>query len=410
MGLLTAASSARDDAVVESTHDEQARGWRRWLIFLARIGIPSDPYLDDFDPPSRLRLLGAFAESVRVGDYADKRPSQPYVAATAKKYVDQVGKTFLGSHRPDPRLDPSGNTSALLQRQFRGYKNSDKPSTGQKALPPSVLIRMFEVANSPTTLLLSNLAIAAFFHAMRSCEYLVVPGDRRTSPLLLQDVSFYSASVLLLHDSPQIAQADAVTIRFRWQKTDVRQATITMYRTDDPILCPIRAWAAIIRHVRHLPGASDSTLVCAASRAPSGSFQLLTGSDMVTLIRAAVADLGHTSLGFTPADVGTHSIRSGAAMAMHLAGVAVYTIMLIGRWRSDAFMRYLRPQVLQFTHQVSRRMVDVNHFFHVPSSRDAFESPATHPSSSPRLRSLHLAGNSDRVLPQNPFKLPRHGN
>jgi len=283
------------------------------------------------------------------------------MAATTKRHVDQVGQAFLGSHRPDPRLDLSGKPSGLLQRQYRGYKNADKPTTGQKALPPSVLIRMFHLANSTTTLLLANLAIAGFFYAMRSCEYLMVQGDRRTAPLRLQDVSFYSDSVLLSHSCASLHTADAVSICFRWQKTDIRQATITMYRTDDHILCPIRAWAAIIRHVRDLPGSSESTLVCSASSTTPGSFHLLSGPDMVTFIRAAVTDLGQNFLGFGPADVGTHSIRSGAAMAMHLAGVAVYTIMLIGRWRSDAFMRYLRPQVLQFTHQIATRMVQVNH-------------------------------------------------
>eukprot|EP00978_Attheya_sp_CCMP212_P021308 scaffold62029_cov65-Attheya_sp.AAC.1 len=43
-------------------------------------------------------------------------------------------------------------------------------------------------------------------------------------------------------------------------------------------------------------------------------------------------------------DIGTHSIRSAAAMAMYLAGVPVFTIMLIGRWSRDAFLHYIRRQ------------------------------------------------------------------
>jgi hypothetical protein len=38
---------------------------------------------------------------------------------------------------------------------------------------------------------------------------------------------------------------------------------------------------------------------------------------------------------------------------MHMAGVPVYTIMLIGRWSSDAFLIYLRTQVMQFTQRIS---------------------------------------------------------
>ena len=44
-------------------------------------------------------------------------------------------------------------------------------------------------------------------------------------------------------------------------------------------------------------------------------------------------------------------------MAMYLNEVPVYTIMLIGRWSSDAFLRYIRRQVQQFSAGVSARMI-----------------------------------------------------
>ena len=43
-------------------------------------------------------------------------------------------------------------------------------------------------------------------------------------------------------------------------------------------------------------------------------------------------------------------------MAMYMANVPVYTIMLIGRWCSNAFLVYLRKQVKEFTAGVSRLM------------------------------------------------------
>ena len=55
-----------------------------------------------------------------------------------------------------------------------------------------------------------------------------------------------------------------------------------------------------------------------------------TGKDMPTPIRKAVADMGTDRLGFTLEDCGTHSIRSAAAMAMHMASVPAYTILTIG--------------------------------------------------------------------------------
>ena len=44
-------------------------------------------------------------------------------------------------------------------------------------------------------------------------------------------------------------------------------------------------------------------------------------------------------------------------MEMYLAGVPVYTIMLIGRWLSNAFLRYIRKQVEQFLCHVAKQML-----------------------------------------------------
>ena len=62
----------------------------------------------------------------------------------------------------------------------------------------------------------------------------------------------------------------------------------------------------------------------------------ITSSEMVEALRAAVGSIGEETLGFKMKEVGTHSIRSGAAMAMYLGECPVYTIMMIGRWSSDA--------------------------------------------------------------------------
>ena len=74
---------------------------------------------------------------------------------------------------------------------------------------------------------------------------------------------------------------------------------------------------------------------------------------------------GESKLGFKAEEVGTHSIRSGAAMSMYLGEAPVFTIMMIGRWSSDAFLRYIRKQVEQFSHNVSRRMLRFESFRHI---------------------------------------------
>jgi hypothetical protein len=53
-------------------------------------------------------------------------------------------------------------------------------------------------------------------------------------------------------------------------------------------------------------------------------------------------------------------------MGMFLAGTPVYTIMLMGRWLSDAFIRYIRKQMLSLGHSISAKMLTYEQFFTVP--------------------------------------------
>lgn len=65
--------------------------------------------------------------------------------------------------------------------------------------------------------------------------------------------------------------------------------------------------------------------------------------------------------------IGTHSNRSAVAMAMYLTGIPTYTIMLVGRWSSDAFLLYIRKQVQEFTRGVSNHMINTSSFYTIPN-------------------------------------------
>ena len=69
-----------------------------------------------------------------------------------------------------------------------------------------------------------------------------------------------------------------------------------------------------------------------------------------------VHEYPHT-LGFKISEIGTYSLRPGAAMAMTLDQIPVSLRMMIGRWSSDAFLKYTRKQVEQCRHNVAQRMI-----------------------------------------------------
>jgi hypothetical protein len=117
-----------------------------------------------------------------------------------------------------------------------------------------------------------------------------------------------------------------------------------------------------------------------------------------------VRAIGRDILGFDAFEVGTHSLRSAAAMAMYLAGVPVYTIMLIGRWSSDAFLRYIRRQVQEFSAGVSQRMLVSDSFFMIPelSSR---EDPRTRHHCHNYSNRSHIGLDAQQLSTQPPFAL-----
>jgi hypothetical protein len=64
---LVAAETAREGAVTGSTHENQARSWRRFNKYLDSIGLAHDPYLESFSRSQRNRIIGAFAMALRQG-------------------------------------------------------------------------------------------------------------------------------------------------------------------------------------------------------------------------------------------------------------------------------------------------------------------------------------------------------
>ncbi len=94
------------------------------------------------------------------------------------------------------------------------------------------------------------------------------------------------------------------------------------------------------------------------------------------LLKDGVNAIGETKLGIQHSEVGTHSIRSGVTMAMYLAGVPIFLIMLIGCWSSLAFLKYIRKQVQKFSHGISSKMIKVKSFKHInnPTTTNTMDS------------------------------------
>ena len=364
MADLIAAETAHEEAVTRKTHDVQARAWRRWKLYTESIGC-DDPFLDGLDKASKIKLMGAFAMALREGRYS-RRAHDTLVEATIRNTISYVAQTFREEGRPNPTRDDDGELGRLLSRLYRSFRNRDPAEKQQKAIPLCVLKELANLRSTEKQKAVYQLSLGAFFFAMRSCEYVEVKdySSRRTKRLCLRNLCFRRDGAVLPHDDPNLHLADTISILFEKQKKEERNDEITQHSSGETLLNPTRLWAAITKRIRSYPGANDDTPVSAVWR--NNRIEHITADDIINAIDAAADSIGYERLGLQKGDLGTHSIRSGAAMAMYLDEVPIYTIMMLGRWSSDAFLRYIRKQVEQFSHNISKRMIKHQEFRHIP--------------------------------------------
>ena len=135
-------------------------------------------------------------------------------------------------------------------------------------------------------------------------------------------------------------------------------------RSGVPILCPIEAWASVVkRHQEDFPGSKGEKLPVSYCRTRGKSWEV-TASQVTRLLRKVCSsgDSGR-KYGFHEDEIGTRSIRSGAAMALAIQGGNTdEKIRILGRWKSLAFLTYIRPQVLEWSGGMAADMARTKSF------------------------------------------------
>ena len=268
----------------------------------------------------------------------------------------------------------------MIRRQSRSYKKVDPPTKHQKAIPPEVYRQLLRTSTKQREKARATLLAGALFFCMRSCEYSKTPAhEQKTRTIRPCDIIFRAGARIIPHDHPLLHLAPSVTIIFGIQKSEVMDEPINQYRSGDPELCPVQHWANVVRRLRSYPNYNDKWPVY--TYFDGTKFSDLSSKEFINDIRAIVDTIGRDILGFTSESVGTHSNRSGGAMMMYLAKNPPYTIMMIGRWSSNAFLKYIEKQVLEFSKGVSQKMLLYNTFYNIPLQKwtDSSSETSTRP-------------------------------
>ena len=169
-------------------------------------------------------------------------------------------------------------------------------------------------------------------------------GFMRSGEFTCQSSSSHPADVLSAADVAVDSHSDPslVSIYLRHSKTDVFGvgAWVHMGRADRPI-CPVKALLGYLS----VRGTSPGPLFRFADGSP------LSRTKLVDAVRSALQGRGVQVAGFNG-----HSFRIGAATAAAARGVPDSLIQTLGRWRSSAFLAYIRTPISTMA-AVSPRLV-----------------------------------------------------
>ena len=236
-----------------------------------------------------------------------------YAPSTMVSYVSAIGYVHRLARVPDP------SSTFLVQKILSGASKLAPSADSRLPITTPILSRMVNsvpitVSNSYNQLLLQAMLVVAFHGLMRVGE--ITSSASQTPSVLLDQVSFTSTTV-------------TITITVFKHNLSRRPLDIVMPAQDDPSVCPVRALAQYI----NLRGYAPGPLFCFPNGSP------VSRSFFTSQLKAAIVYIG-----FNPAFYKSHSLRIGGASHYAELGYSDSQIRLLGRWKSDAFKKYIRSQ------------------------------------------------------------------
>lgn len=339
------------------------RTWSRWTTFC--LSLDQDPLLQDIQEP--IVLLQIFAQRVRDGRATAR--GKPVRASTVGDTIRHIGQTFTMLGAPDPRLDSHGHLDTRLRRQLRGYLKQDPPPTRVRPIPIQIIHHAVDTAfnnpqSSPHRLATVDMLIVGFFFLMRPGEH--CNSGSGAHPFTAKDVIMYQGltPIDLLQATPEELQAATfVTLTFTTQKNGVAGERIGHGRSHHSRCCPVAAIARRILHFREHGIPLEQPLHC---HFVQGTAHMVTSQDITQVVRAAASAIGGP-LGILPSQIDARSLRASGAMALLCARVDRDWVQLIGRWRSDAMLRYLHVQAAPIMENFASKMLAGGQYSFIPT-------------------------------------------
>jgi hypothetical protein len=140
------------------------------------------------------------------------------------------------------------------------------------------------------------------------------------------------------------------------QKNGWKGVCVYQETNREDYLCPVRALGRHFLHIRK-HGGSAKTFLSAYWSWRAGMRADVTAENISRALKLAAMELQYpTTKGIPTTRINTHSLRSGGANALALAGYSDTQIQKMGRWRGATFKEYIREELACYARNMSRDM------------------------------------------------------
>ena len=253
-------------------------------------------------------------------------------------------------------------------------------------MTPALLKDMYQLAQTMPKWAqhAADLILGGYFFAMRACEFCLTERPGRTRRLTTANVVFRDKDSRLVKHSDLHLRSKAmfVTVCFVDQKNGTKMEKRSQRRSGIKALCPVEAWVSVISRLQKdfAPIQSVGAMPVCTYMEGDRIFEVESSQVLQLLRRTCVIYDGENKYGISESEIGTRSIRSGAAMALALqGGNSDKKIMMLGRWKSAAFLDYIRPQVLEWAGDMASEMAKTISFLDVGGQSASSQSQARLP-------------------------------
>ena len=362
-----------------STVQQKNKYFDAWCAYVQPLGV--DPWLPQQDCLylQQIRAISGFGARVKTGFYGFGREISASSVSTA---LTAIGQTISMDRNYNPlKMNGSDKLLQPLQLMMSGFKKWDKPV--EKKLPVEAdvvellcMLGQLELASTKEAVL-GDWALIAFYYLLRVGEYTEKSerGDsKQTVSFRMKDVTFFEFdSKKRLTQMPRnasderIMNAAGCTLRLSNQKNGWKNVCIFHFANGEDIACPIRALGRRYCHIRDNSTNPEEKL---SAYFVNGVRYHLKDREVGASLKAAAEKLDYPERGIPIESIDTHSLRSGGANALHLAGYSDREIQKMGRWRSDTFKEYIRENLSVFSQGMSTAMKKTFRFVNIQGGMD----------------------------------------